>query len=69
MRFHGLLLMLLGLCASALSLGLFGSAVRGIASVNPDTGEVIWIPMARDGQESTDRKRICVFCRDPERRR
>ncbi|RCN32387.1 hypothetical protein ANCCAN_21804 [Ancylostoma caninum] len=67
MRFQAILLVLLGVLATAS--GLFRSSMRGIATVDADTGDIVWIPVPGDtARDPIAHKRVCVFCRGFERR-
>ncbi|VDM82041.1 unnamed protein product [Strongylus vulgaris] len=46
MRIHAILLFLFGIVAGAF--GLFRSSMRGIATVDENTGDIVWIPMPGD---------------------
>ncbi|KAK6014851.1 hypothetical protein OSTOST_19757 [Ostertagia ostertagi] len=66
MRFQGILIIFLGLFAGAF--GLFQSSIRGIATVDASTGQIIWVPVPDDDYWSSRvMKRICVFCRGHDR--
>ncbi|CAJ0591565.1 unnamed protein product [Cylicocyclus nassatus] len=46
MRIYAILLVMLGMVVG--SLGLFRSSLRGIATVDQDTGDIVWVPMPGD---------------------
>ncbi|KAK5986941.1 hypothetical protein GCK32_020202 [Trichostrongylus colubriformis] len=66
MRFQSVLIILLALFAGAF--GMFHSSIRGVATVDATTGEIIWVPVPDDSYwNSRIMKRICVFCRGHDR--
>ncbi|KAK6756452.1 hypothetical protein RB195_014707 [Necator americanus] len=68
MRFYAILIILLGALACG-AMGLFRSSMRGIATVDADTGDIVWIPMPGDmARNPIANKRVCVFCRGHDRR-